>query len=440
MLSYPINSSLQLMKLQLNILAFLGPSVHTLKSDFFLSFSFNISGVVYIRSCIQEVCVISVLCEMLSYPINSILQPMKLQLDMLACLGPSVHTLKSDFSLSFSFSISWVIYIGRWIQELCVISVVCEMLSYPIDSSLQRMNIQLDTLAGLRPSVHNLKSDFSLSFSFSISGVIYIGRWIQEVCVISVLCEMLSYPINSTLQLMKLQLNIIACLGPSVHTLKSDFSLSFSFSISGVVYIRCWIQEVSVISVVCEMLSYPIDSSLQLMKQQLNIIACLGPSVHTLKSDFSLSFSFSITGVVYIRCWIQEVCVISVLCEMLSYPINSILQPMKLQLDMLACLGPSVHTLKSDFSLSFSFSISGVIYIGRWIQELCVISVVCEMLSYPIDSSLQRMNIQLDTLAGLRPSVHNLKSEFLPQFQFQYQWGHIHRTLDIGSLRHIGTV
>ena len=56
---------------------------------------------------------------------------------------------------------------------------------------------------------------------------------------------------------------------------------------------------------------------------------------------------------------------------------------MKIQLDILACLRPSVHNLKSDFSLSFSFSISGVIYIGRWILELCVISVVCEMLFQP---------------------------------------------------------
>ena len=113
-----------------------------------------------------------------SNPIHSSLQLAKIQLDILACLTPSVHNLKSDFSLSFSFSISGVIYIGRWIQEVCVISVVCEMLSYPIDSTLQRMNIQLDILAGLRPSAHNLKSDFSLSFSFSISGVVYIGRWI----------------------------------------------------------------------------------------------------------------------------------------------------------------------------------------------------------------------------------------------------------------------
>ena len=56
---------------------------------------------------------------------------------------------------------------------------------------------------------------------------------------------------------------------------------------------------------------------------------------------------------------------------------------MKLQLDILACLRPSVHNLKSDFSLSFSFSISGVIYIGRWMLEVCVISVVCEMLFQP---------------------------------------------------------
>ena len=102
------------------------------------------------------------------------------------------------------------------------------------------MNIQLDILACLRPSVRNLKSDFSLSFSFNISGVVYIRRWIKEVRVISVLCEMLSYPIDSRLQLMKTQLNILACLRPSVHNLMSDFSLSFSFSICGVIYIgRC---------------------------------------------------------------------------------------------------------------------------------------------------------------------------------------------------------
>ena len=52
------------------------------------------------------------------------------------------------------------------------------MLSYPIDSSLQLMKKKLDNLACLRPSAHNLKLDFSLRFSFSISGVIYIGRWI----------------------------------------------------------------------------------------------------------------------------------------------------------------------------------------------------------------------------------------------------------------------
>ena len=62
------------------------------------------------------------------------------------------------------------------------------MLSYPIDSSLQLMKKQLDILACLRASAHNLKVDFSLSFSFSISEVIYIGRWILEFCVISVLC------------------------------------------------------------------------------------------------------------------------------------------------------------------------------------------------------------------------------------------------------------
>ena len=56
---------------------------------------------------------------------------------------------------------------------------------------------------------------------------------------------------------------------------------------------------------------------------------------------------------------------------------------MKLQLDILACLGPSAHNLKSDFSLSFSFNISGVIYIGRWMLEVCVISVVCEILFQP---------------------------------------------------------
>ena len=103
--------------------------------------------------------------------------------------------------------------------------------SNPIDSNLEIMNIQLDILACLRPSVHNLKSDFSLSFSFNINGVIYIGRWILEVCVISVVSEIIL--INSTLQLLKIQLDILACLRPSVHNLKSDFSFSFSFSISG---------------------------------------------------------------------------------------------------------------------------------------------------------------------------------------------------------------
>ena len=115
------------------------------------------------------------------------------------------------------------------------------MLCNPINSTLQLIKLQLNILACLGPSAHNLKSDFSLRFSFSISEVIYIGRWIKEVCVILVVCEMLSNPINSTLQLMKLQLNILACLGPSVHTLVSDFSLSFSFSITGFVYIRRWI-------------------------------------------------------------------------------------------------------------------------------------------------------------------------------------------------------
>ena len=56
---------------------------------------------------------------------------MKIQLDILACLRPSVHNLKSDFSLSFSFIISWVIYIGRWILEVCVILIVSEMLFQP---------------------------------------------------------------------------------------------------------------------------------------------------------------------------------------------------------------------------------------------------------------------------------------------------------------------
>ena len=344
----------------------------------------------------QEVCVISVLCEMLSNTINSTLQLMKLQLNILAYLVPLVHNLQSDFSLSFSFSISGVIYIGRWMQEVCVILVVSEMLSYPINSTLQLMKLQLNILACLQPSVHTLKSDFSLSFSFNISGVVYIRRWIQEVCVISVVCAMLSNPINSTLQLMKKQLDILACLGPSVHNLKSDFSLSFSFSITRVVYIRCWIQEVCVISVVCEMLSYPIDSNLQLMKRQLDILACLRASVHNLKSDFSLSFSFSISGVIYIGRWIQEVCVISVVCEILSSPINFSLQRMNIQLDILACLRPSVHNLKSDFSLSFSFSISGVIYIGRWIQEVCVISAVCEMLfqSYKFNLTANEVTIE----------------------------------------------
>ena len=66
--------------------------------------------------------------------------------------------------------------------------------SNPINSTLQLMKLQLNILAFQRPSVHNLKSDFSLSFSFNISGVIYIGRWMLEVCVISVVYEMLFQP------------------------------------------------------------------------------------------------------------------------------------------------------------------------------------------------------------------------------------------------------
>ena len=66
-----------------------------------------------------------------------------------------------------------------------------------------------------------------------------------------------------------------------------------------------------------------------------------------------------------------------------SNPINSTLKLMKLQLDILVCLSPLVHNRKSDFSLSFSFSINGVIYIGRWILEICVISVLYENLFQP---------------------------------------------------------
>ena len=250
-------------------------------------------------------------------------------------------------------------------QEVCVISVVCEMLSLPHKFNLTANEATIEYLSMPRTIGSYSKVRFLPQFQFSISGVVYIRCWIQEVCVISVLCEMLSNPINSTLQLMKLQLNILACLGPLVHNLKSDFSISFSFSISGVIYIGRWMQEVCVISVVCEMLSNPINSTLQLMKLQLNILAYLGPSVHTLKSDFSLSFNFSITGVVYIRCWIQEVCVISVVCEMLSYPIDSTLQQMKKQLDILACLRASAHNLKSHFSRSFS-----LVLVGSYTQDV----------------------------------------------------------------------
>ena len=71
--------------------------------------------------------------------------------------------------------------------------------SNPIDSNLEIMKLQLDILACLRPLVHNLKSDLSLSFSFNISGVIYIGRWILEVCVISVVSEIIyAYKFNLT--------------------------------------------------------------------------------------------------------------------------------------------------------------------------------------------------------------------------------------------------
>ena len=71
---------------------------------------------------------------------------------------------------------------------------------------------------------------------------------------------------------------------------------------------------------------------------------------------------------------------------------------MKIQLDILACLRPLVHNLKSDFSLSFSFSISGVIYIGRWILELCVISVLCEILFQPYEFNL---TVNEDTIGYL---------------------------------------
>ena len=128
------------------------------------------------------------------------------------------------------------------------------------------------------------------------------------------------------------------------------------------------------------MTSNPLDSSLQVMNIQFDILACLRPLIRDLKSDFCLSFSFSISGVICTGCWIQEVCVVSVGCEMLFNPIDSRLQQMKIQLNILACLRSLVHNLKSDFSYTFCFSVSGVIYIGHWIQKVCVISVVCEIL------------------------------------------------------------
>ena len=71
--------------------------------------------------------------------------------------------------------------------------------SNPIDSNLEIMKLQLDILACLRPLVPNLKSDLSLSFCFNINGVIYIGRWILEVCVISVVSEIIyAYKFNLT--------------------------------------------------------------------------------------------------------------------------------------------------------------------------------------------------------------------------------------------------
>ena len=47
--------------------------------------------------------------------------------------------------------------------------------------------------------IHNLKSYFYLGFSFSVTGVIYIGCWLSEGCVISGLCEKL-FPLIESLK------------------------------------------------------------------------------------------------------------------------------------------------------------------------------------------------------------------------------------------------
>ena len=96
-----------------------------------------------------------------------------------------ICNLKSDFSLSFSFNVSGVIYLGCWIyQEVCVQLVCCEML-FPSHSAYVTATRDMNAYFSMTQTC-NLKSDFSLSFSFSVSGVIYVGRKIQEVCIISV--------------------------------------------------------------------------------------------------------------------------------------------------------------------------------------------------------------------------------------------------------------
>ena len=65
----------------------------------------------------------------------------------------------------------------------------------------------------------------------------------------------------------------LACLTLWIYNLKSDFSLNFSFSISRVIHIGCWIY--SVILVVCEMLFLSDWVALQLQKIWMHILACL---------------------------------------------------------------------------------------------------------------------------------------------------------------------
>ena len=87
---------------------------------------------------------------------------------------------------------------------------------------------------------------------------------------------------------------------------------------------------------------------------------------------------------------------------------------MNIQLDIVACLRPSVHNLKSDFSLSSSFSISGVIYIGRWMYEVCVILVVCEMLFQPHKFNLTANEATIEYLSMPRTLGSYCKVRFLP--------------------------